>query len=48
MKPLHPTTVAASRQSAVALARFGVPRKRSKPLEIEECGFLPKAATLHL
>jgi hypothetical protein len=28
--------------------RSGVPAERRKPLEIEECGFLPKAATLLL
>jgi hypothetical protein len=29
-----------------AIRRSGVSAERRKPLEIEECGFLPKAATL--
>ena len=31
-----------------AIRRSGVSAERRKPLEIEECGFLPKAATLRL
>ncbi len=34
--------------SPLAVCRSGVSVEGRKPLEIEECGFLPKAATLFL
>jgi hypothetical protein len=35
-------------ETSAPINRGGVPAERRKLLDIEECGFLPKAATLHL